>query len=300
MMATGLQKPQDDEKIRTTLLKASDRLQAVLSKGLTFEKVAEVVSTLCYRNPRIAECERGSIFAAVMQGSELGLSFSPSLGEAYLVPRFNGKLRIMEANFQAGYRGWAKLIHESGGADWPMADVIREGDGFRYWLDGEGYHLIHEPTLGNKAPVIGAYCRTNLRPSGEVRFAVIDVDEIEASHHRSQSYIQSQKKGFTEDGPWVTDWNEMAKKTALLRLRKYLPTSPKMEIVGENEAMEFDGTPRNVISASPSQSAASPRLSTAASVLGKLTGPAPDTQHEAAAADDAADDAPRTREPGED
>jgi len=46
------------------------------------------------------------------------------------------------------------------------------------------------------------------------------MDEIELVRSRSKA---------ANSGPWVTDWNGMAKKTVVRRLCKYLPMSPEIE-----------------------------------------------------------------------
>ena len=57
----------------------------------------------------------------------------------------------------------------------------------------------------------------------------MSVDEIEAIRRRSKA---------GNSGPWVTDWNEMAKKTVFRRLTKWLPLSPEFR-----DAVEADDEP---------------------------------------------------------
>ena len=59
------------------------------------------------------------------------------------------------------------------------------------------------------------YAVANLK-NGGIQFEVMSRSEIEA--------IRKQSKAGTS-GPWVNHWDEMAKKTVIRRLFKYLPVS---------------------------------------------------------------------------
>ena len=62
-------------------------------------------------------------------------------------------------------------------------------------------------------------------------------DEVEAIRASSRA---------GKSGPWVTHWNEMAKKTAFRRLTKWLTLSPEiMDHVAKAEASEFSAM-RNI------------------------------------------------------
>ena len=69
-----------------------------------------------------------------------------------------------------------------------------------------------------------------LRGGGE-QFCVLTVSDVEK--------VQSQSKA-SQHGPWKTHWEEMAKKTAIRRLCKYLPLSDDdfrlIELAGKEEA----------------------------------------------------------------
>jgi recombinational DNA repair protein RecT len=64
--------------------------------------------------------------------------------------------------------------------------------------------------------------------TGEHLIEVMDAEELEAIHRRSEGYKNSLKYQEEEKGPWVTDRGEMMKKSALKRLAKSLPMSPEL------------------------------------------------------------------------
>jgi len=77
--------------------------------------------------------------------------------------------------------------------------------------------------------------------SGEKQTAVMTTKEVEAIRSRSRS---------GNNGPWKTDWAEMAKKTAVRRLSKMLPISS--EIMRHVERDDDQFTMRNVTPSVPS------------------------------------------------
>jgi recombination protein RecT len=52
-------------------------------------------------------------------------------------------------------------------------------------------------------------------------------------------------------GPWVTDWEEMARKTPLRRISKTLPRSEELSRAIEADEREYENGPRSVVSAAP-------------------------------------------------
>lgn len=206
-------------------------LAVACSKFVKPETVVQIVGLCCYRNPKILECDRPSILHSVIQGTSLGFSFHPSAGEAYLVPRFNKKLNAKICEFQPGYQGLRKLAVESGQVNLVKAELVREGDVFRVTHSPE-LEFFHEPKLSNtfNTPVTHAYAWAKLA-TGEHVIEVIGIDEIEYVRSRSTT---------PDGGPWQTDYGEMAKKTAIRRLAKSLPKTPKFVAAIEAFDGQFD------------------------------------------------------------
>lgn len=225
------------------LEQARDRLDAALPRHLTPERVLQVVQTLYFRTPKLQECPPESIVMAVMQASELGLDLSPVMGEAYLIPRWNSKARVLECQFEPGYKGLVKLARQSGDVGSIRAELVREDDPFvyRYTPDLE---LHHQPIVGSEAPVIAVYAVAKLG-NGERLAAVLSAAEVEAIRGRSKS---------GDSGPWVTDWGEMAKKTAVKRLCKMLPRSLELATAIDADDASYRAEPVEVVARQPGQS----------------------------------------------
>jgi recombination protein RecT len=207
-----------------------DKLKAVLPSHLRPEKQIQVALTAIFRTPKLQECDPLSVANAMIQASELGLDLTPALGEAYLVPRWNSKARVSECTFQPGYRGLVKLARQSGDVLDIQADTVCEADQFAHGRNPRPY-LMHEPAMRDRGKVVAAYAVAYLR-SGIDSHAVMTVEEIEAIRKRSKS---------GSNGPWVTDWDEMAKKTVFRRASKWVPIS------SEQVAMALEVDDRDVV-----------------------------------------------------
>lgn len=274
---------------------AVERVAKVAPKHLTPERIVQVASTLVYRTPALQKCDPNSILSAVIQAAELGLDISPAMGEAYLIPRWNAKAGVTECQFQPGYKGLIKLARQSGQVALLQARLVREGERFEYRYTPD-LEFLHEPHVTGDAPVVAVYAYAKLA-SGDTVIEVMTVEEVEAIRQRAQA---------GKSGPWVTDWNEMAKKTVLKRICKSLPRS--LDLARAIEADDSDYTPTTVVSAPPR--AIGRGVRGLAAELANRRKPAaiepPPSDDDDDAGDDQADDydeapeAPREREPGED
>lgn len=206
------------------LEKMKDSFEEALPKHITPERITRIALTSIRTNPKLLECSELSLIGAILQSAQLGLEPN-NLGQAWLIPYNNGKTGKMEVQFQIGYRGLIDLFYRHEAGLLIDAHTIYENDIFEYQY-GTKQFLRHQPTFGNRGKVIGYYSFANLR-NDKSSFKVMSVSEIEFFHLRSKS---------SDSGPWVSDYNEMAKKTVIKRLCKYLPISVEIQ-----EAISADG-----------------------------------------------------------
>ncbi len=73
-----------------------------LPKHINPDRMARIALTAFRMTPKLAECDPRSVFAAVIQSSQLGLEIG-LMGEAHLVP-FGGQCQLIP-----GYTGLMKL-----------------------------------------------------------------------------------------------------------------------------------------------------------------------------------------------
>lgn len=180
------------------------------------------------KNPGLLKCDPLSVVAAVRDAASVELEIDGVTGQAYIVP-YKGK-----AQLQIGYKGFIRLAIQGGTVHTIRSGVVWEGDQFEMDL-GTGT-LKHVPVApskrakdekGNWIPV-GAYAIpvwTN--PSAPADFEWLWIEEIDAIQKRSPA---------GGDGPWVTDWEQMARKCPIRRLcGKRLLLSTKAQVIIEAE-----------------------------------------------------------------
>lgn len=212
---------------RATLERALPAIRAVLPKSmstyLTPDRMIRVVLVAMGRTPDLLLCTQDSILRSVMAAAELGLEpTGGALGNAYLVP-YNKKLKnpdrwVKEAQLIVGYRGYISLARRSGNIQSVESHIVREHDEFvlRFGTDSQ---LTHSPLIrGDRGASIGAYALARFNDGGyHVEFMTIA--EIDTIRKRSKS---------ADNGPWVTDYDEMCRKTVIRRAAKYWPISIEM------------------------------------------------------------------------
>lgn len=209
--------------IRDLLERARPKLAEVTPKHLTPDRLIRVAIAAAGRTPELLKCTPASLLNSVMQAAQVGLEPGSALGEAYLVP-YGGTCQLI-----IGYRGLISLARRSGQIASIEAHVVHANDKFtcRYGLDAK---LEHEPDWsGNPGELVAVYAIARLKDGG-TQLEVMTRAQVDGIRTRSKA---------SGSGPWVTDYAEMARKTAVRRLAKYLPLSIEMaEALAIDDASE--------------------------------------------------------------
>ncbi len=227
--ASGAVKTKEKESsgMSKLLIQMSDQIAKALPSMISSERFQRVVLTAFNGNPQLQKCEPTSFLAAMMQSAQLGLEPNTPLGQAYLIPYKN------KVQFQIGYKGLLELAQRSGQIKMLYAHTVHENDDFNieYGLEQK---LSHTPLLkGDRGETIGYYAVYHLKEGG-YSFIYMTKDDV-LNHAKSKS------KTFY-NGPWQTDFDEMAKKTVLKKLLKYAPISIEL-----GNALTSDETVKNDI-----------------------------------------------------
>jgi recombination protein RecT len=219
-LTPGQQKERSFQQVITSeLAKQFQAMKSLVPKHVTPERLARVGLQAISRNPKLMECTPESIIGSIMNCASMGLE--PNLiGHAYLVPFWNGKTKCMEAQFQIGYKGIIDLVRRTGDVSRIYAYEVRANDEFDYQLGVEAT-LKHKPLLnGDRGEIVAYYAVYHLKDGG-YGFYVLSKDE--AMEH-AKRFSKSQKDGKLF-GPWEEHFDEMAKKTAVKMMSKYMPIS---------------------------------------------------------------------------
>lgn len=193
-------------------------ISRALPRHLNPERMARIALTEFRKNPKLAECDPRSVFAAVVMASQLGLE--PGLmGQCYLIPYKT------ECQLIPGYQGLLDLVRRSGKVRRIEAQVVYEQDHFIY-RTGLTVTLEHEPLLdGERGEPRLAYAVAEFADGGH-HVEIMTRAQIEAIRDRS-SNTQNAKR-WNKKTPWDTDTDEMWRKTVLRRLCKFLPKSVEL------------------------------------------------------------------------
>lgn len=223
------QKANSAADIRSLLEKSRKQMEMALPKHLSADRLLRVAMTSIQRTPKLMECTPQSLLACVMTCAQLGLEPDQFLGQAYLVPFKDTRKGVTICTLIPGYRGYIALARRSGELQSVSAQVVYERDDFSL-VYGVEDKLEHRPYLGgDRGKPIGAYCVFKFKDGG-YSFDFLPTDDIDKVRSRSKA---------SNDGPWVTDWAEMAKKTVIKRHAKLAPLSVEFQkaVALEDRAM---------------------------------------------------------------
>lgn len=201
-----------DVQALITSERARNEIAKVLPKHLTPERMTRVALTAMMKTPKLLECSQESLMNALLLCSQAGLE--PDGRLAHLIPYGNTCQVIFD------YKGLIALALRNG-AESVYADKVCENDFFEAGVIDGRKVLNHKPNWkkdrGNPY-CFYAVCKRN----GEVDFEVMSLDEVQAIRQRSRA---------KDSGPWMTDEDEMSKKTVLRRMSKRWDMMPEIRDV---------------------------------------------------------------------
>lgn len=224
--------------IEDYLKQMAPAMAEALPKHMNIDRLTRIALTTIRTTPDLRKADPASLLGAVMQAAQLGLE-PGLLGHCYLLPFKNNKKGITEVTFIIGYKGMIDLARRSGHIESIYAHAVYENDEFEYEL-GLDPKLIHRPTRDpNKGAFIGAYAVAKFKDGG-YQMEFMSRADIEQRKKRSKAANSSYS-------PWTTDYEEMAKKTVVRHMWKYLPISIEVQ-----EQVAYDeGTGRSIKDVTP-------------------------------------------------
>lgn len=214
---------------------AQQQLRAVAAGHMKPERMMRLMANAMRTTPQLGECDPLSLLGSMMTCASLGVEPNTPLGHAYLIPFKNKRKGITEVQLILGYKGMIDLARRSGHIRNIHGDVVYEADEFSFEY-GSNQHLTHRPK-GKRVNPIYAYCHATLT-DGEA-FVVLPWDEVIAIRDASQGYRTAIQYG-KKDSPWIAHQHEMAAKTAVRALFKYLPISIEVDGGKLGDALTVD------------------------------------------------------------
>lgn len=201
--------------VKQLLERYAPQIMQVAPRVVTPERMMRLLYTAVARVPELAECSAVSLIGSFLEVASLGLEVGVA-GQAWILPFWSSRKNCKEATLIVGYRGFCTLMWRSELIASVEAEVVREGDFFEWQKGTAGFlrHMRGKETEYGEVTDVYAIIRTT-KPGGII-WDVMSRDDVDRIRSRSRA---------KDSGPWVTDYEEMAKKTLLRRVAKLAPIS---------------------------------------------------------------------------
>jgi len=182
-------------------------------KSMKWSAERQFAEQAMIKNPELQKCSPHSIQTALLDIAYSGLSLSPALAHAYLIPYGS------QCSFHPGYRGLMHMAYKAGTIKSVQVNLVRDSDPeFQVWTDETGRHIKHvENQRGKQGNVTHAYCIAFLTAGGPPLIEVMgraDLNSCEAAASKRN------KKGGMVWRMWP---DEMCKKAVIRRGSKHWP-----------------------------------------------------------------------------
>lgn len=235
---SGVTTKDKPKTIEDYLKQMAPAMAQALPKHMDVDRLMRLTMTTIRTTPELKTADMGSLLGGVMQAAQLGLE-PGLLGQCYLLPFKNNKKGITEVQFIIGYKGMIDLARRSGHIQSIYAHAVYEKDDFEYEL-GLNPTLKHTPTMeSEKGQFIGAYAVAHFKDGG-YQMEFMPKAEIETRRTSSPG-------GRSKYSPWNNYYEEMAKKTVIRHMWKYLPISVEVQ----QQVAHDEGTARDIKDITP-------------------------------------------------
>jgi len=219
---TAIEKQPKQDAAGAMVKALAGSVKSALPAHVTLEHFQRAMLTEFRRTPKLLECTRESVGAAVVTAAQLGLMLGVN-GAAWLIPFKT------DATLVIGYQGMVDLCYRSDRVDSVFSDVVCANDQFEY-EQGLTPKLRHVPNLkGARGEPYAVYAIAKIRGSESPLYVLLNREEVMNVKGASFGARKS-------DSPWNGKFEtEMWKKTAIRRLCKFLPKSVDLQ-----NALEFE------------------------------------------------------------
>lgn len=213
--------------LKSLLVAMKGEIAKVVPRHIAPERVMKAALLAAIHTPKLLNCTQASFLEALMQAGSLGLDCSGTIGSGYLVPY--GKT----CTFIPGYRGLIDLARRSDQVFSIEAHVVYAQDDFiiEYGTDSK---IVHKPYMKDdrRDEITCVYAVAKLK-GGAVQVEMMTIADVKKIQAMSAA---------GDKGPWKDHFGEMARKTVVRRIIKWLPVSAELEkaIEIDNSASGFD------------------------------------------------------------
>jgi recombination protein RecT len=213
-------------------------IKRALPKHLNADRMSRIALTAFRRTPKLAECDPRSVFAAVIQASQLGLE-PDTLGRSYLIPyKVNKKLPSgqwqshYECQFIPGWKGLVDLMNRSGQGTVYTGVIFKDQD--YSFIDGSKRELeiTNETGLVDPSEITHAFAVGHIKGG---MFPLIELWRMAKVIKHRDRYNKVGEKHYSYE-----NLEMYARKVVLLQVLKYMPCSPELATaMALNDAAEL-------------------------------------------------------------
>lgn len=231
--------------------KTKGDFQKIAPLGVNFEAERGYAIQLLQNNEYLMKAaqQNGISLAQAMKNvAAIGLSLNPAKKQAYLIPRNVkvGNQWVTKVFLEPSYMGLCDIAIGIGAIAWVQAKCVYSSDVF--CDNGPGEKPTHTynafDSFVKRGDFVGCYCVAKTR-DGDFLTTTMNAEQIYSIRDRSEAYKRSKQ------GPWVSDFEEMAKKTVLRQAFKTWPKGEHMDrleqainLSNDNEGIEFVTAPQ--------------------------------------------------------
>lgn len=203
-------------------------LGAILgSEPATVERFKTVLLSALTGSPKLLQADPATLVQAMREAAMWNLE--PDGVDAVIVPYWNSKRSVYEADFQVTARGYVTVLYRSPRVLFVDADLVYENDVFEY-EKGAVPRLVHKPFIfGDRGARLGAYALVQL-DTGFVRPIVLNEAAISSRRKHGRD---------PEKGTWAEWPDEMARKTALRALMSMVPIERGVKAAVAEDAKKY-------------------------------------------------------------
>lgn len=234
-MGTPQKQKQQNPVVRfaNRLRKSEEKFRRSLPDHVDVERFIDVAQTAILNNPDLVDADHDTLYAAFKRCAQSGLM--PDGEEAAIIP-YRGRAR-----FQMMVQGVTRLMLRSPNVVSVDAEVVLKSDEHFDYGHGLDPFLEHKPERGpdvrpepeNLTHVYAV--ATKIVDGHKIRdFVVLTKADVEAARDEAD---------YSESGPWVKWYGEMAKKTAIHRLAKKMDLAPEARRAITTDIAENYGGP---------------------------------------------------------
>jgi recombination protein RecT len=270
-------------EVRSAIEKMSPQFKAALPAHIPVERFIRTTLTAVQTNPALMSADRRTLFASATRAAQMGLL--PDGREGAIVT-FGQNCQFMPM-----VAGILKLVRNSGELASIDAQIVYKNDGFQY---RPGIDLVPQHTpdwFGERGEVVGVYAVAKMKDGAAY---------VEILSHKQVEQVRNVSRA-KNSGPWVTWWDEMARKTAIRRLTKRLPLSTDIDgVLKEDDELFMPEQAAPEAAQAPEAPSASKRPSRLQKVAEQAPAPAEEKHwHDSPGDDDGVIDMPTTDAAGQ-